>query len=204
MSMRSLVALVAVVFSLALFAAGCGDDDDSTVEDLDDEPTATEDDGAADDGAATGEPGTGEPGTGTITIGDDTWDLDVTRCVTLAGAIGADAVAVDEPDNVTVSISLSPEDWRDRPESEGWTANGSLRLDIDEPYQQWESGIEALEGYTLPPGQAREDFAIESYDVADDGMSVEGEATFVAVDELLLGDPVEPTSGSFSITCPPA
>ncbi|MFN3218078.1 MAG: hypothetical protein ACE367_16400 [Acidimicrobiales bacterium] len=188
MSERSVVAFVAaLVLSIALVAAGCGDDDDGAAED-----------GAAEDGAAE------EPGTGTITIGDLSWDLDVTRCVTLAGAIAADAVAVDEPDNVTVSISLSPEDWRDRPESEGWTANGTVRLDIDEPFQQWESGIEAFEGLTLPPGQAREDFAIESYDVADDGMSVEGEATFVAVDELLLGDPVEPTPGSFAITCPPA
>ena len=124
------------------------------------------------------------------------------RCITIAGAIAAGAVAVDEPDNVDVSIELSPEDWRDRPASEGWTSDGSVRLDIEEPYQQWEAGVEALELYNLPAGLAPVDFAITSYDVSDDGQSVRGEAVFVSVDGLFRGDAVEPTPGSFSITCP--
>jgi len=54
----------------------------------------------------------------------------------------------------------------------------------------------------LPAGLAPEDFPITSYDVSDDGQSVRGEAVSMDVAGLFRGDAVEPTPGSFSITCP--
>jgi hypothetical protein len=77
-----------------------------------------------------------------------------------------------------------------------------LRLDIEEPYQQWEAGVEAVELYNLPDGLTPEDFAIASYDVSDDGQSAQGEAAFVSVDSLLRTEGIEPTPGSFAVTCP--
>ncbi len=170
--------------------------DDATVDDG--EAGEESEESSADDSAGPA----GAAGTGTMTVGELTYELEVIRCVTLAGAIAADAVAVDEPDNVSVSISLSPEDWQARPASEGWTANGSLRLDVDEPYQQWEAGVEALEGFNLPGPATLEDFAITSYDVSDDGQSASGEASFASIDALLRGETLEPTPGRFAITCP--
>ena len=141
-------------------------------------------------------------GTGTITIGDLSHELTMLRCVTMAGAISADGVSVSEPDNVDVSFSFSPEDWRDRPTSQGWTETGTARLDVDEPYEQWESGASVFEGFTLPAGTTAADFDITALDISDDGQSASGEATFVEINALLgVGDPV-PTPGSFAFTCP--
>jgi hypothetical protein len=199
--------MIALLLAVIVIVSGCGGDDtDATDIDTTDtdtgDTTEAEAADAAPPAAASSDASAGAPGTGTITVGDQTFELEVVRCVTLAGAIGAEAVAVDEPDNVSVSISLSPDDWRDRPASEGWTANGSLRLDIEEPYQQWEAGVEAVELYNLPDGLTPEDFAIASYVVSDDGQSAKGEAAFVSVDSLLRTEGIEPTPGSFAVTCP--
>ena len=133
-----------------------------------DEPSATEtaapaDEAPADEAAAPTTPpapsgSNAAAGTGTITIGDLSHELTIIRCVAIAGAIGADAVSVSEPDNVDVNFSFSPENWQDRPASEGWTETGTARLDVDDPYQQWESGPSLLEVFNLPnPNDSCED-----------------------------------------------
>ena len=47
-----------------------------------------------------------------------------------------------------------------------------------------------------------EDFAIAFYEVSDDGQSASGEASFASIDALLRGEPLEPTPGTFAVTCP--
>ena len=173
----------------------------------DDGAAAGDDDGSGDaapagDGGA-GDAGGAAPGTGTVTVGDQSYDLEVDSCFTFAGALGASAIGADQPDNVIFDVSLSPDDWRDRPANEGWTSNGSVVVEIQEPYRQWESGGDALEFFAFPDGFGPEDFVITSYDISDDGRSAVGEATFLDLEALLFGTPIEPTPGSFSITCPP-
>ena len=160
--------------------------------------------GTAGAGSSTGAKAASAGGTGkgTIAIGDVNQDLKVTRCVNMSGAIAGDAVSVSEPDNVKVSFSFSPNDWQKRNASEGWTNDGDVRLDSDEPYAQWQTGPEAMQGINLPNGIKTADAAITSYKVADDGQSVKGEAKFVDMSALGSGD-MKLTSGTFSFSCPP-
>lgn len=144
----------------------------------------------------------GAAGTGTITVGDVTHELTITRCVAMAGAIGADAVSVSEPDNVSADFSFSPEDWQDRPASEGWTETGTVRLDSDDPYLQWESGASTFEFFNLPAGVSATDYDITSLDISDDGQSASGTANFVEINTLLGGTDTTPIPGSFAFTCP--
>ena len=177
-----------------------------------DEPSATEtaapaDEAPADEAAAPTTPpapsgSNAAAGTGTITIGDLSHELTIIRCVAIAGAIGADAVSVSEPDNVDVNFSFSPENWQDRPASEGWTETGTARLDVDDPYQQWESGPSLLEVFNLPAGFNAADFDIITLDIADDGQSASGTANFVEINSLLSGGDVMKATGTFAFTCP--
>ncbi len=145
----------------------------------------------------------GGSGLGTIEIGDVRHELTITRCLNMFGAIGGDGVSVSEPDNVDVSFSFSPEDWAERDESEGWTEKGTVRLDSDDPYLQWESGQSLLEMYNLPDGVELTKLDITSYDIADDGQSVTGEAIFMELTSMMSGTGTEPIAGTFSFSCPP-
>ena len=154
------------------------------------------------DSATSPPAGEGDAGTGVIVIGDLRHDLTIVRCVTLAGAIGADAVSVSEPDNVDVSFSFSPEDWQERDPQEGWTDTGTVRLNSDDPYQQWEAGASAFDGLNLPEGTTADDFDITSLDISDDSQSAQGEANFVEINAMFADGEAVPTPGSFEFTCP--
>jgi len=120
----------------------------------------------------------------------------------LAGALSANAVSVGEPDNIDVNFEFSPEDWRERNASEGWTETGSVRLDSEDPYQQWMSGMSSLEGFNLSDGSTAADFDIATIDISDDGQSARGAATFIDINALISGGDAVPTTGSFEFTCP--
>ena len=211
---------VPAAVGMLLVLTACGGDDDAAPADAADS-RASQDDAAApadgsdaaespDETAAAGEavadPSStssfGEPGTGMIEIGDLRHELTVTRCVSMAGAMGGDAVSVSEPDNVSISFSFSPEDWQDRNASEGWSETGSVRLDNDEPYLQWATGISSFEGFNLPDGIAAADLDITAIDISDDGRSARGEAMFAEVNSLFTGGDVLTATGSFEFTCP--
>lgn len=175
--------------------------------DVADEPLATDSssDPAPEASAAVSAPApvSAGAGTGMIQIGEVRHDLTITRCMDLFGAITGGAVSVTEPENVDVSFDFSPEDWNERA-SEGWVENGTIRLDSEDPYLQWETGRSQLELFTLPDGLEYGDVDITSYDISDDLQSVSGEAQFIELNAMLSGATSTPTSGSFSFSCPPA
>ena len=215
MATRTRLALFAGL-TLAVVSCGGGDDDatsnatEESAQPSETEPSPQNEGDSAEvatsdvtePAAAPDSGGGGDAGTGTIEIGDLRHDLTITRCVTLAGAIAADAVSVSEPDNIDVSFSFSPEDWKERDASEGWTETGTVRLDSDDPYQQWESGAGSFEGFNLPAGTTATDFDITALDISDDGQSARGEGIFVEINALLGGGDAAPTPGSFEFTCP--
>lgn len=194
--------IIGGALALMLVLAACGSDGSDGAKDGAD---ADKTDQASTGDEATDSPAesSGGTGTGTIEIGDLQHDLTVTRCLNMFGTIGGDAASVSEPDNVDVSFEFSPNDWRDRDASEGWTEDGTIRLDSEDPYEQWETGASILDQYNLPAGTQAEDFEITSYVIADDGQSVTGEAQFVELYALLGGTTTEPTTGTFSFSCPP-
>lgn len=194
--------IVGGALALMLVLAACGSDGSdgaNATADADKTVQAPTGDEATDSSAASA----GGTGTGTIEIGDVKHDLTVTRCMNMFDTIGGDAASVSEPDNVDVTFEFSPNDWRDRDASEGWTEDGTVRLDSEDPYEQWETGASMLEQYNLPGGAQASDFEITSYEISDDGQSVTGEAQFVELNALLAGTMTEPTTGTFSFSCPP-
>jgi hypothetical protein len=146
--------------------------------------------------------GSAAAGSGFIEIGDLRHDLTVTRCIQLFGAIGGSAESVTEPDNVEVTFDFSPDDWRERPASEGWEENGSITLRSEEPYLQWETGPSLLELYNLPAGIEAAAIDITTFDIDDTGSSVQGEAVFLEIVSIITGAAAEPTTGTFAFSCP--
>ena len=145
----------------------------------------------------------GGTGLGTVEIGGVRYDLTITRCTTVTGAISGGGVSVSEPDNVDVTFEFPPADWAERPPSQGWTDNPTIRLDSEEPYQQWNAGPTQVEGYNLPDGLKATDMAITNVDIAADGQSVTGEGQFIDVNAIFAGKEAKPTAGTFSFSCPP-
>lgn len=144
----------------------------------------------------------GGTGTGTIKIGDFQHDLTIVRCQNLAGAIGGQAVSVSDPNNVEVSFEFPPEDWAERPASEGWSDSAAVRIDSEDPELQWQTGAESSEGFNLPAGMTAQDVAVTSFDIADDGSSVAGEGQFIELNALFAGTLTESTKGTFAFSCP--
>ncbi len=203
----------------SLRSSACGGSDGSTssgdsattaaaaVPDSAGEVDGADSDAAPADEAASDEDDTGSSGgsgAGLIQIGDQQFDLTVTRCITMAGALGGDAVGAVDPGNLQASFTFSPEGWQERDASEGWSEDGDIGLDSDEPYFLWETGQSSFEGLNLPGGLDPTMLDITSYDIADDGQSVRGEAMFIELNEMLAGTMLEPIAGSFEFSCPPA
>ena len=200
---RTLRPLWGGAIALALVLAACGSSDsDASKEPVKTDPAEGSASGDPDDSDSPSTAG-GGTGTGKIEIGDIRHDLKIDGCVTLAGAISGRAVSVTEPDNVDVNFSFSPENWSERDDAADWAENGTVRLDREDPYEQWQSGASVFEGFNLPSGVEATDFTVTSYDVSDDGQSVTGEARFVELNAMLAGTVAEATVGTFAFSCPP-
>ena len=189
--------------ALMLVLTACGSSGSDEAKDPVDADKAAPTSGAK---GTTGSPKASEgggTGLGTVEIGDVRYELTITRCTSLAGAISGGGVSVSEPDNVDVTFEFPPADWATRPKSEGWTDNPTIRLDSEEPYMQWSAGPTQVEGYNLPDGLKATDMAITNVDIADDLQSVTGEAQFIDVNAIFAGKEAKPTAGTFSFSCPP-
>lgn len=118
------------------------------------------------------------------------------------GAIGGDAESVTEPDNVEVNFSFSPDDWRDRPASEGWEESGTITVRIEEPYSQWETGPSLVSMFQLPDDIDPTSVDIQEFDIDDAGNSVRGTARFVDPIAGMMGGDIVAVDGTFEFTCP--
>lgn len=207
---------LAAVMAAGLVVAACGGDDDTTSTTADgaagaDDATASP--ATADEELADEEPadsadtpddtgGTGEAGVGFVEIGGTRFDVTVSDCIEMAGAIGGRFVGVDDAANVSGNFTFSPNDWESRDAGEGWTDAGSLTLRSDDPYLQWETGQELVEGYNLPAGVTADQLAVTEYRIDEDAPSVRGTAGFLDVNALMTGTATEPVTGTFELTCP--
>lgn len=192
--------------ALMLVLAACGSGDSNEVMDGGDPGKAIQTaigDDAEEAVVAPGGGGAGGTGLGHVEIGDVRYDLTITRCTTLAGALSGGGASVSDPDNVDVTFEFPPEDWAERPKSEGWTDISTIQIDSEEPYLQWNAGPTLVEGYNLPDGLKATDLTITNVDISDDVQSVTGEAQFIEVNALFAGKDAKPTAGTFSFSCPP-
>jgi len=143
----------------------------------------------------------GFAGMGFIQIGDVRHELTVQRCLSMFGALSANAVSVTEPDNLSAHFEFAPADWRQRDASEGWEEAGTITVRSDDPYNQWESGLSAVSGYNLGDLDAKS-IDITSLEITPGGRGARGEARFVEMRALMGGNAV-PTTGLFEFNCPP-
>jgi hypothetical protein len=142
----------------------------------------------------------GSPGTGFLKIGDNHHDLEITRCIVAFGALGGSAVSTQAPDNIKVNFEFSPANWRERPETEGWTETGTVSLRSENPYAQWESGLSQVSDYNLDSLDPAS-LDIIAVEFSADGRSARGEANFLHVDSIMKGSP-SASAGSFEFSCP--
>jgi len=138
---------------------------------------------------------------GFIQIGDVRHELTVQRCLSMFGALSANAVSVTEPDNLSAHFEFSPADWRQRNASEGWEEAGTITVRSDDPYNQWETGLSAVSGYNLG-GLDPTSIDITSLEITPGGRGARGEARFVEM-RALMGGNAAPIPGSFEFNCPP-
>jgi len=143
----------------------------------------------------------GNAGVGFIQIGNMRHELTVQRCLSMFGALSANAVSVTEPDNLSAHFEFSPADWRQRDASEGWEEAGTITVRSDNPYNQWESGLSAVSGYNLGSLDPTS-IDITSLEITPGGRGARGEARFVEMRALMGGNAV-PTTGLFEFNCPP-
>lgn len=199
---------VAALLAGTILLAGCGDDDDvAEADDVDlveDAAASTDEDAGDDTAEADGvdEASSAAPGgSGHVQIGDVRYELAVTSCLNMAGAIGGRAEAVDDPENIEVTFDFAPEDWQDRDASEGWETAGGVTVRSEEPYQQWETGQDNIFGFNLPEGVDGSQLDVTAIDIDTDAQTVTGEATFIDLGAVMAGAG-EPVAGSFAFSCP--
>ncbi|MGD9663398.1 MAG: hypothetical protein AB7U63_19295 [Porticoccaceae bacterium] len=109
-------------------------------------------------------------------------------------------MSTQEPDNIKVNFEFSPANWRERPETEGWTETGTISLRSENPYAQWESGLSQVSAYNLGSLDPAS-LDITSVEFSADGRSARGEANFLSVDSIMKGSP-NTSAGSFEFSCP--
>ena len=199
--------VLAAVSAVGALVVACGGDEPTDTENTSGAPAtpaATTDTTA--DPQATVEESTPAPsasaGVGFIEISGTRYDVTVSDCLDMAGAMGGRFKGVDDPDNVSGDFSFSPDDWETRNSSEGWTEPGSLTLRVEEPYLQWESGVSLIEVYNLPAGVTAEDVVVTRFEIDEQTLSVQGEATFLEVNSLMTGSATPPSAGTFAFACP--
>lgn len=175
---------------LALILTGCGDNGSPANDSVTEANPSSLDRGSS----------FGSPGAGFLKIGDSHHDLEITRCLVAFGVLGGSAVSTQKPDNIKVNFEFSPANWRERPETEGWTETGTISLRSENPYAQWESGLSLVSGYNLGSLDPAS-LDITSVEFSADGRSARGEANFLSVDSIMKGDP-STSVGSFEFSCP--
>ncbi len=190
---------VPALTALALLAACGGDDSSSTPADAD---RPTEEAGETSGGDGGSSEGAGGTGTGYVEIGAERFEFTIDGCISAFGAVAGNGVGVEDPDNTEVAFDFAPDDWRDRPASEGWESDGAITVRSEEPYLQWETGGEVLASFNLPAGIDAADLTISSYEIDEGTSTVTGEAVFLEVNAVMAGTAAEPTEGSFELSCP--
>ena len=96
-------------------------------------------------------------------------------------------------------FNIAPEDWA---ESAGSDEAGSIQYS-ESLAVSWTTGQHRyIDDYQLPADVDPSSIAITSYDIADDGQSVTGEATFYDLNALVYETPVPPEAGTFAFACP--
>lgn len=146
-----------------------------------------------------------------IQVGELRHELKVTRCTSMAGAMGGEAESVTEPDNVEVSFELPPDDWADSKTIGLLGHSGLIRVSIEDAYLEWVTSPQNAEELNLPDGVNASDVAVTDFVVSDDGQTMEGKATFIEVRKRspksnpgIPEDATPAETGTFSFSCPPA
>lgn len=217
--MKRLVGFALTIF-LVLAIAACGggsDDGDNDGDDAGSDPTSAatqapddsnsgddDDDGGNDDG---GDDDGDAPGSesATVTIGDETWEFELSSrfaaCIALGGAIGAVGPAADGT-SVTVDISLPPEDWESQPAGD-WDAP-SLRINDKATDRDWRAGGDIMADVLAGVGASEDLSMVTSFSI--DGSSASGTASFVEMRALQLagasGEALpDAVQGTFEVSC---
>lgn len=196
------------VFVLLVAPAACGGDDTGSDDDGSADETTTTTAASGDDTATTEgtEPPSGESGESraTVTIGDETYEADLsgslTVCISMGGAIGASGPIVGV-DGSNLSIDIPPEDYETS--GDDWDPP-SIRVDLGEDAEgvpiDWRAGGDIVMGYPELEGKSQ----VDSFSV--DGSSASGTATFIDFFQFQLFqtgqvDEPQPVTGSFSVEC---
>ena len=209
-----------VGLGFALVACGGGSDDGAEAEPL---PTAEQAEDAA--GGTETETGTegsdsdastaqaAEPaaessvgaGKAVVTVGDQTYEADLTGsltvCISMGGALAASG-PIDGIDGGRIDIDIPPEDY-ETSSDDGWEPP-SVQVDLGED----DNGVPI--GWTAGPVVAEfyPDFAgvsqVDSFSV--DGASASGTATFIDDFQIMLfnggqAEEPQPVQGSFEVSC---
>ncbi|MGB3409881.1 MAG: hypothetical protein WBA45_01685 [Microthrixaceae bacterium] len=207
--MRRQVGLGVVVLALVLAGCGSGEESGSKSSSGSGEQGSSTAAGQGTDDSAAAQGGTGK---GMIEVGELRHELTVTRCTSMAGAMGGDAESVTEPDNVEVYFELPPDDWADSKTIELLDHSGLIRVSIEDSYLEWVANPQGAEELNLPDGATASEIAVTDLVVSDDGQTMEGKATFLEVrrrtpksNPTRIPEDDTPTeTGTFSFSCPPA
>ena len=184
-----------------LLASACGGDDNSSAApspsgaagSSDAAPTAAVGDGGS--GGSSGQSSELGSDTGTVTIGDETWEFDVSVLrLSAFGAYGAAGKAVDGSD-IDVELDLPPNDWETRADRADWQAP-SIRVGDDENDKDWVAGgdlVSSMQGVQPEMSQ------VTSFKI--DGSKASGTAVFIDSYTVLRCETPEPVEGTFEFSC---
>lgn len=193
-------ALGALLSAALVFAACGGDDDDAALPGSGngDDTTPTEapsngDDGNGDDNGNGGGPSGGvEENRAVVTIGDRTYEFDLSvQCLSLFGNMAAAGTAVDGSD-VDLTLGLPPEDWETS--EEDWDPP-YVRVDDDENDLNWRAGGDVVVDM-VEEGTSQ----VDSF--THDGQRASGTATFIDLYAVQRQENPDPVQGTFEFACP--
>jgi len=176
-----------IAISLAILLSGCSDD--STQKD---EGTKS---GLKADTASSKE---SKQKQATVIIGKYQYEFKLTRCSSSGFMIYGNGIAKDGSD-VSLAYDFSPQNWKSRPVSEGWTENGKIRIRDERDkknYLDWKANENLAENYNaVSPGQSQ----IDNYSI--NGKRATGNATFVDTTAIMTTGRADPVKGTFEIVC---
>ncbi len=199
-------------FALALILAACSGGEDVVSSSASTTTSVSDTEASSGTGAepqdVVGEPGgdSEEPdsgGTGekraVVVIGDERFEFDMSSaCVSIGGAVGGTGFTADG--SVRVEIDIPPEDWETS--SDGWGAPSiRVRDERDESVERdWEAGGSNIANYE----ELRDIVRVDSFSTT--GVQASGTATFIDLQAYMVaggsGDSLpEPVTGTFDINC---